>query len=41
MKENLIVIRNPKDFCLNFDLSIDVDDSFKNEIEFIIKSNQS
>ena len=40
MKENIIVIRNPKT-RFNFDLPRDVDENLKHEIEFIIKSNES
>ena len=29
MEENVIVIRDSKTFCFNFDLSKDVDDSLK------------
>ena len=39
MEENMIVIRNPKTFCFNFDFPKDVDGNLKREIEFIIKSN--
>ena len=41
MEENMIVIRNPETFCLSFDWPKDVDDNLKQEIEFIIKSNES
>ena len=37
----MIVIRNPKTFCFNFDLTKDVDENLECEIEFIIKSNKS
>ena len=37
----MIVIRDSKTFCFNFDLSQDVDENLKFEIEFIIKSNES
>ena len=37
----MIVIRDPKTFCFNFDWAKDVDESLKHEIEFIIKSNKS
>ena len=40
MKENMIVIRDPKTFCFNFDLPKDVDQILMLEIEFIIKSNE-
>ena len=41
MDKNMIVIRDPKTFCFNFDLPKDVDENLKHEIEFIIKSNES
>ena len=41
MEENMIVIRNPKTFCLNFDWPKDVDENFKHTTELIIKSNES
>ena len=41
MEENMIVIRDPKIFCFNFDWPKDVDENLKHEIEFIIKSNES
>ena len=41
MAKNMIVIRNSKTFCFNFDWPKDVDDNVKDEIEFIIKSNKS
>ena len=37
----MIVIRDPKTFCFNFDWPKDVDENLKHEIEFIIKSNES
>ena len=37
----MIVIRDPKTFCFNFNRLKDVDKSVKHEIEFIIKSNES
>ena len=40
MEENIIVIRDPKLFCFNFDWPKDVDVNLKHEIEFIIKSNE-
>ena len=39
MDENLVVIRDPKTFCFNFDLPKDVDKNLKCEIKFFIKSN--
>ena len=41
MEENMIVIKDPKTFCFNFDLPKDIDKNLKHEIEFIIKSNES
>ena len=41
MEENMIVMRDPKTFCFNFDLPKDVDENLMREIEFIIKSNES
>ena len=40
MKENAIVIRDPKAFCFNFDWLKDVDKNLRHEIEFFIKSNE-
>ena len=37
----MIVIRQPKNFHFNFDWLKDVDESLKQEIEFIKKSNES
>ena len=37
----MIVIRDPKSFCFNFDKPNDVDENLKHETEFIIKSNES
>ena len=37
----MIVIRDPKPFCFNFDCSKDNDENLKHEIEFITKSNES
>ena len=37
----MIVIRDPKTFRFDFNLPTDVDENLKNEIEFIIKSNES
>ena len=36
----MIVIRDSKTFCFNFDWSKYVDDNLKREIEFVIKSYQ-
>ena len=41
MEENMIVIRDSKPFCFNFNLPKDVDENLKREIEFIIKNNES
>ena len=37
----MIVIKDPKIFCFNFDWPKDVNENLKHEIEFIIKSNES
>ena len=37
----MIVIRGPKTFYFNFDLSKEVDKSLKHETEFIIKHTES
>ena len=41
MEENMIVIRDPKTFCFNFDFPKCVSGNLKHGIEFIIKSNES
>ena len=41
MEENMVVIRDPKTSCFNFDWPKDVDENLKYEIEFIIKRNES
>ena len=41
MEKNMIVIRDCKNFCFDFDWPKDVDEDLKHEIEFIIKSNES
>ena len=41
MEEDMIVIKDPKTFCFNFDWPIYVDENLKHEIEFIIKTNES
>ena len=41
MVENMIIIRDPKTFCLSFDWSKDLDENLKHEIKFITKSNES
>ena len=38
MEENMIVIRNIKNVCFNFDWPKDVDENLKHEIEFISKA---
>ena len=38
MEENMIVIRDTKTFCFNFDLPKDVDENLKCEIEFTVKT---
>ena len=35
------MIKNPKTFCVNFDLLKYVDDNLKSEFELIIKCNES
>ena len=41
MEENMIVIRDPKIFCFNYDWPKDVDENLKHENELIMKSNES
>ena len=41
LEGNMIVIRDPKTFCFNFDWPKDVDENLKHGIEFIIKNNES
>ena len=41
MEVNVIVIRDPKTFCFNFDWPKHIDEYLKHEIDFIIKSNES
>ena len=41
INENMIVIRDSKTFCFNFEWPKDVDENLKHEIEFIIKNNKS
>ena len=36
----MIVIRDPKAFCFNFDQAKYLDENLKHEIEFIVKSNE-
>ena len=40
MKENMVVIIDLKNFYFDFDLTKDVDENLKYEIEFIVKSNK-
>ena len=40
-EENMIVIRDPQNFCFNFDCSKDIDENLKDKNEFIKKSNES
>ena len=37
----MMVIRDPKTFCFNFDWPKDVDENLKHEIEFIMKRNEA
>ena len=37
----MVVIRDPKTFCFNFDWPKNVDENLKHETEFVIKSNES
>ena len=41
IEENMIVMRDSKFFCFDFDWSKNVNENLKHEIEFIIKSNES
>ena len=41
MKENMVVIGEPKTFYFDFDWPKNVDKNLKHEVEFIIKSNES
>ena len=41
MGENMIMIKDPKNFCFNFDLPKDIDENLKCEIEFSIKNTES
>ena len=40
MEEHMIVIRDPKNFCFNFDWPKYVVENLKHETEFIMKSNE-
>ena len=39
MEQSLVVIKDSKNFCFNFDWPKDLDGNLKHETEFIIKSN--
>ena len=41
MGKNMIVVRDIKKFCFNFDWPKYVDENSKHEIKFMIKSNDS
>ena len=41
MEGSVVVIRDPKTFCFNFDWPKNVDENLKHEVEFVIKSNES
>ena len=41
VEEYMIVIRDPKTFCQNFDFPKFVDENLMGEIEFIINGNES
>ena len=41
MEENMVVMGEPKTFYFYFNLPKDVDKNLKDEIEFIIKHNES
>ena len=41
MEENIILMRDPKIFCFNFDWPQDVHEKLKHKIQIIIKSNES
>ena len=41
MEENMIVTRDPKTFCFNFDLPKHFDENLKLETGFITKCNES
>ena len=40
MEENMIIIRDPKTFCFEFEAK-DVDKNLKHEIDFIIENSES
>ena len=41
MEENIIVIKDPKTFCFNFDYPKHVDENLKHQAEFIVKNYES
>ena len=41
MEQNMIVIRDFRTFCFDFNWPINLDENFKHEIKFVIKSNRS
>ena len=41
VEENIVMIRDPKTFCFNFDFRKDVDKNLKREIGCVIKINES
>ena len=41
MEENIIVIRCPKTFCVNFNWLKHINENLNHEIEFMIKSKES
>ena len=41
MEGSVVVIRDPKTFCFNFDWPKNIDENLKHEVEFVIKSNES
>ena len=41
MKEKMILARDPRRFCFNFDWSKDVYENLRDGIDFIITSNKS
>ena len=40
MKEDIMVIRDPKAFYFDFDWRKDVDENLKHEVKFITKNNE-
>ena len=41
MEQNMIMIRDPKTFCFNFEWPEDVDENLKYKIKFIIKKTMN